>query len=222
VSAGPALAAVVFDYGGVITNPLAETLLDFCTRLRIEPKQLNRALQEVGAAWGESPMARLEVAGCTEAEMVAAVAARLPQLGDRLGGKTFGEHWFRGRRSELAVLTLISQVRELGLRTALLTNNVREWAPRWQAQVDPALFDLVVDSSVEGVRKPDPEIYRRTVARLGVAPEQILFVDDLAENRQAAARLGLCTFAWADRGSVGALRDLIHTQMSVLPVGSAA
>jgi putative hydrolase of the HAD superfamily len=59
--------------------------------------------------------------------------------------------------------------RERGIRLAVLTNNVREWQPRWRGpcRIDE-LFELVVDSSFEGVRKPEPEIYERTLARLGL------------------------------------------------------
>lgn len=205
----PVLRAVVFDYGGVITNPLVETMVSFCGRMGVEPPVLAEALGRVGAEWGEAPMARLEVARCTEAELVAAMLAHLPRLGTGLAGRTFGEHWFRGRHSEPTVLALIAEVRASGLLTGLLTNNVREWRPRWRAQLDETLFDVVVDSSVEGVRKPDPEIYLRTVERLGVPAQQCLFVDDVAANRDTAAAVGMRVFPWVDRTSVDALRAAI-------------
>lgn len=216
------LRAVIFDYGGVITNPLAETMASFCTRMGLEPAMLAQTLARVGQEWGEAPMARLEKGRCAEAELVAAVLGHLPQLAAGLAGRSFGEHWFAGRHSEPAVLDLIAELRASGLRTALLTNNVREWGPRWRAQLDEALFDVIVDSSAEGVRKPEPEIYRRMLERLGVPARQCLFVDDVAENRDSAAALGLRVFAWADRTSVAGLRAVIEAARSDEPVSGAA
>jgi putative hydrolase of the HAD superfamily len=84
--------------------------------------------------------------------------------------------------------------RERGIRLAVLTNNVREWQPRWRGpwRIDE-LFELVVDSSFEGVRKPEPEIYERTLARLGLPGDACAFVDDLEVNLPPAAALGMHT-----------------------------
>lgn len=54
-------------------------------------------------------------------------------------------------------------------------------------------FDLMVYSAEENVMKPDPEIYRRTLRRLGRRPEESVFIDDFQENVQAARELGMAT-----------------------------
>ena len=56
-----------------------------------------------------------------------------------------------------------------------------------------ALFDLVVESSEEGIRKPNPEIYLRTCTRLGVDPQRAIFLDDLGINLKPAKALGMQT-----------------------------
>jgi putative hydrolase of the HAD superfamily len=53
------------------------------------------------------------------------------------------------------------------------------------------LFDAVVLSGVEGITKPDPEIYRRAAEQLGVVPEACIMVDDRAENCQGAEAAGM-------------------------------
>jgi len=53
------------------------------------------------------------------------------------------------------------------------------------------LFDLIVISAEEGVAKPDDEIYLRTAERLKLDPWELLFVDDMLENAQAAAKVGM-------------------------------
>jgi epoxide hydrolase-like predicted phosphatase len=79
--------------------------------------------------------------------------------------------------------------------TALLTNNVREWRDGWHNVFDvDQLFDVVVDSSEVGARKPEPEIYHATRERLGVDHEAIFFIDDIGQNLKAARSLGWQTF----------------------------
>jgi putative hydrolase of the HAD superfamily len=54
-----------------------------------------------------------------------------------------------------------------------------------------ALFDVIVISAEEGVRKPDARIFERTLARLGVAPDEAVFVDDFPVNVAGARAAGL-------------------------------
>src|ERR1039457_6366404 len=98
-----------------------------------------------------------------------------------------------------AMADAVRQVREAGYKTALLTNISREGEAIFTKlfPVDE-LFDVVVDSSKVGMRKPDPEIYRLTCSRLGVAPERCLFIDDLLCNVEAAEALGMVTIQCLD------------------------
>jgi len=54
-------------------------------------------------------------------------------------------------------------------------------------------FDVFVESSVEGLRKPDPRIYTLTCERLGVTPSEAVFLDDIGSNLKAARALGMTT-----------------------------
>jgi putative hydrolase of the HAD superfamily len=104
----------------------------------------------------------------------------------------FTERWWAAMAPEPATQALVAAARRAGYRTALLTNNVREWEPRWRSMLPvDELFDVVVDSAFVGLRKPDPAIYRLTCDRLGVAPEACVFVDDLEANVAAARELGM-------------------------------
>jgi putative hydrolase of the HAD superfamily len=86
----------------------------------------------------------------------------------------------------------VRRVRAAGHRTALLTNNAREWEPTWRALLPfDELFDVILDSSAVGLRKPDPAIYRLTCERLGLQPSECVFVDDLECNVVAARELGM-------------------------------
>jgi putative hydrolase of the HAD superfamily len=92
-------------------------------------------------------------------------------------------------------------------RVACITNNVKsghgpgmasssERAER-MAEV-MALFDLVVESSIEGIRKPNPRIYQLTCERLGIAPERAVYLDDLGINLKPARAMGMRTIKVLD------------------------
>jgi putative hydrolase of the HAD superfamily len=91
------------------------------------------------------------------------------------------------------MLAVMRELRDRGYRMAILTNNVREWEELWRAKLPvDEIFELVVDSAWVGMRKPDPEIYKLTISRLGgVAPHECLFVDDNEVNVEAARLLGM-------------------------------
>lgn len=55
------------------------------------------------------------------------------------------------------------------------------------------MFDVIVESSIEGVRKPDPKIYEITCDRLNVMPDQCVFLDDLGINLKPARTMGMTT-----------------------------
>jgi putative hydrolase of the HAD superfamily len=60
-------------------------------------------------------------------------------------------------------------------------------------------FDLFISSAIEGVRKPDAEIFLRTAKRLNVKPEECLFMDDSLDNIEGAAKVGMKTVWWKDK-----------------------
>lgn len=90
---------------------------------------------------------------------------------------------------------LIERTRELrseGYKTALVTNNFAEVRAAWRKLLPvDELFDVVVDSSEIGVRKPDPAIFHHALALLKTTPERAIFLDDFKGNVEAAARLGI-------------------------------
>jgi putative hydrolase of the HAD superfamily len=92
--------------------------------------------------------------------------------------------------------TVIERTRRLrddGYRTALVTNNVLEFREFWRPMVPlDELFDVVIDSSEVGVRKPDRRIYELALTELGgVDPTRSIFLDDYPGNVEAARRLGM-------------------------------
>ncbi len=87
---------------------------------------------------------------------------------------------------------------------ALLTNNVREWEPLWRSMLPELdeIFEVVVDSAVVGMRKPDPAIYRLACDRLDVLPDRAAFVADLHVNVEGARAVGLNAIQFTTTGEV--------------------
>ena len=112
-----------------------------------------------------------------------------------------------GLKARPEMVTAIGSIRRHGLKTAALTNNWAD-APDATSGRGPAgeWFDVVVESAVEGLRKPDPRIYRLVCERLGVTPAETVFLDDLGANLKPAQELGMTTIKVADPEA--ALADL--------------
>ncbi len=93
------------------------------------------------------------------------------------------------------VVDRVRTLRAEGYRVALVTNNVKEGSDSWRAMLDEdvdALFEVVVDSSAVGMRKPDPRIYLHALELLGsIEPSRAVFLDDHPGNVEGARRAGL-------------------------------
>ena len=72
-----------------------------------------------------------------------------------------------------------------------------------------ALFDVLVLGSAVGVRKPDPEVYRRTAALLGLAPDDCVVVDDLPRNVRGAREAGAVGVLHDDAGATVAEVEIL-------------
>lgn len=87
----------------------------------------------------------------------------------------------------------ISQIRAKGLQTAVLTNNFHLSSGESFLPLDRKQFDVVVESCLEGICKPDPRIFQLCLQRLSLQPSEAIFLDDLGSNLKVAASLGIHT-----------------------------
>jgi putative hydrolase of the HAD superfamily len=83
----------------------------------------------------------------------------------------------------------LRRARAHGIRTGLISNSMG--AGRYDRSTFPELFDGVVISGDEGMHKPEPEIYELGCERVGLAPADCVFVDDLRENCEGAEAVGM-------------------------------
>jgi putative hydrolase of the HAD superfamily len=196
------IKAVISDFGGVLTTPLMLSFAAFQDRSGIPAEALGRAMQPIAERDGAHPLYELEKGRLTERRFLEMIAAALePELGHVPEMHDFGEIYFDALEPNEPMIELMREARRSGRRMALLTNNVREWEPRWRAMLPvDDVFEIVVDSAFVGMRKPEPPIYELTVEWLGdgVAPEDCLFVDDVLVNIEAARELGMRTVHFKD------------------------
>jgi epoxide hydrolase-like predicted phosphatase len=183
------IEAVISDLGGVLTTPLFQSFKRFTDHSGISFEALGLAMQAIAERDGENPLFPLERGELTEQDFLA-------DLGAQLGGidmSGFADHYWDGLDTNEEMVAWMRGARDArGLRLALLTNNVREWEPRWRAMMPiDELFEVVVDSAFVGMRKPDPRIYELTLERLGLPASACVFVDDLEHNCEAATALGM-------------------------------
>jgi putative hydrolase of the HAD superfamily len=102
----------------------------------------------------------------------------------------------------------LDQVKAAGLSTACLTNNVggADARPELRAVMDR--FDVVLESSRLGVRKPEPAFYALACDRLGVEPPECVFLDDLGINLKPAREMGMTTIKVVEPAA--AIAELEH------------
>jgi putative hydrolase of the HAD superfamily len=186
------IRALISDFGGVLTTPLSRGFLAYQEEAGISLEELGLAMARAGEAYGEHPLFALERGEIAEAEF----ARRLEeQLDGRFDLGRLRELYFERLEPNETMIRYVAQLRARGLRTALLTNNVREWEPLWRGKLPQLdrIFELVVDSAFVGLRKPEPEIYELTLERLGgdLRAGECLFVDDLEVNCETARALGM-------------------------------
>lgn len=82
----------------------------------------------------------------------------------------------------------LARARRSGIRLGVVSNSEGRLAELFARVGLDAWFELVVDSALEGVRKPDPEIFRRALARMGVAPASALYAGDIPSVDVVGAR----------------------------------
>jgi putative hydrolase of the HAD superfamily len=188
------IRGVIFDWGGVVTGPLLDTIDAWIRAEQIDRDAYTAVMRSwVAAAYGDgadNPVHALERGECTDEEFEAALAAELthtdgrPVVPDGLLARMFA-----AGTVENAMLDLIRALRQAGMRTALLSNS---WgSDDYPRHLFPELFDVVVISAEVGMRKPEERIFRHTAALLGLEPEECVFIDDVAANIAAGEAIGL-------------------------------
>jgi putative hydrolase of the HAD superfamily len=187
------IRAVLWDLGGVIIASPFEAFAAYEREVGLPPGFIRavNATDPHGNAW-----ARLERAEIDPDEFASAFEVEAQALGGELSGRRVLELLAGAVRPEM--VRAVRHVRAAGLRTACLTNNIAGLADEAEGsrpEVDEvmALFDVVVESSKHGIRKPERRFYDLACEQLGVRPPECVFLDDLGVNLKPAREMGMTT-----------------------------
>lgn len=188
-------AAVIFDFGGVITSSPFEAF----NRLEAErglPRDFVRRINAINPdsnAWALFERAEIDAAAFD-----ALFAAEARAQGHDLEGSAVLAVLAGAVRP--AMVTALDRLKAAGYRLGCITNNVptghgagmaRSGDRGDELELIFARFEHVIESSKAGVRKPDPRIYTMMCDHLGLAPAQCVYLDDLGINCKPAAALGM-------------------------------
>ena len=203
------LDAILWDFGGVFTTSPFENFNLLEERCGA-PRDFIRTLNSVNPttnAWAqfESNQVSLE-----EFDELFAKESKL--AGHEVRGKEVISVLSGDLRPKMVELLKLCKEQ---YKVACITNNVKAGrGPGMSSDDDKAskvskvmeLFDDVIESSVEGIRKPNPEIYKLACRRISVEPEKCLFIDDLGINLKPAKELGMKTIKVLNEAQ--ALKDI--------------
>jgi putative hydrolase of the HAD superfamily len=180
----PTRSALLIDWGGVLTTNLFASFRDFCVRAQIDPQALRASFG--GDTEARELLVALETGGLTEDAFELRLA---PMLGVEPAGLIDG--LFAGVQPDLAMLAAVRIAHDAGVRTALVSNS---WGVhRYPRELFEELFDGVVISGEENMRKPSRRMYELGAERAGVSTQSCVFVDDLPFNLNPAQALGMAT-----------------------------
>jgi putative hydrolase of the HAD superfamily len=194
---------LILDFGGVLTWPQrAEWLEAMAQKLGVAAAAMHAAYAEHRRPYDAGLPARDYWARVLDTLGRSALAAAIPELIE-LDIASWTEY-----RDE--VWSLARAFRDRGGRTAFLSNGVPETMARIRADrpLETWFYTVVVSYEV-GLSKPDPAIYRLCLSRMGLSAAEALFVDDRAENVEAAARLGIRTLQFAGDDALPRLGELV-------------
>ncbi len=188
------LPAIVFDFGGVLITPITNQLTEVAAWHDVPMLHMldvllgPREQSTLDHPWHRAERGEIPIAHMQELVGPWAEAAGITLRGDEYDRLLLGDFHIVDE-----MIDTIRELRTAGHRIGLLTNSFLEFRPILEQRIDFALFDVVVDSSEVGCRKPEPAIYRLTTERMGVPADQIIYLDDFLANVEGARSAGWTT-----------------------------
>ena len=182
--------AIIWDFGGVITSSPFEAFNEF-EEANSLPKDIIRTINSENPdmnAWAQFESNSITIGQFNDLFLKEAKAK-----GFDIKGRDIIK-LLKGSIRE----NMVSFLRELksDFKLGCITNNVR---PSSEENTDNetkeamSIFDHVIESSIAGIRKPNPEIYMMSCDALNVSPDQCIYLDDLGINLKPARELGMMT-----------------------------
>jgi len=175
---------LLIDWGGVLTSNLFASFYAYCTQAEIDPQML-------AGRFKADPDFRELLIALEKGELrESAFELRFAEL---LGVEAEGliDGLFAGVEPDTAMIAAVRRAHGAGISTALVSNS---WGThRYPHELFGEIFDGVVISGQEGIRKPSRRMYELGAERARVPVEACVYVDDLLFNLPPAQKLGMAT-----------------------------
>ncbi len=207
--------ALLLDYGGVLTGPVASSFFTFEEEIGIPSGRSFELLVEASRTPGGGMIGALERGEISSEEFDAQLVSLLRDDGYQVPESGVLQNLFAAMVPTGNLWDVADQVRSSGVPVGLLSNS-------WGTDIYPrdrlaSTFDVLVISAEVGMRKPDPQIYELACERIGKAPGQVAFVDDLPRNVEVARELGMfgIHFDGDEQAVVEALTDFLEVEIAL-------
>lgn len=202
-----AVRAVVFDIGGVLEiAPDLGVLAGWAARLGLATGELADKTEDIWTAGS--------VGTISEAQVHQALAERL-DVPDTEVAEVMAALWQQYLGTPNTELIDYARSVRTRCRTGILSNSFVGAREREQAAYGLTdLVDVVIYSHEVGLAKPDPRVYELTCHQLGLAPEEVVFIDDIEDSVAAARSARLKAVHHQDNqqtiGAIGAIETILN------------
>jgi epoxide hydrolase-like predicted phosphatase len=197
--------ALLVDFGGVLTTDIWSSFAAFCEQRELDAGAAKQLFREDPDAL--ATLRGLETGKVEPADFEHRFAAL---LGTEPEGLVEG--LFAALQPDQPMLEAVGRARDAGVPTGLISNS---WVMDHYTDEIRSLFDEVVISAEVGLHKPQPEIYLLAAERLGVRPEDCVFVDDLRENCAGAEAVGMTAVLHRESAeTIARVEELLGVQLT--------
>ncbi|XP_071787394.1 bifunctional epoxide hydrolase 2-like isoform X1 [Asterias amurensis] len=211
ISQTMAFKAVIFDIGGVLIESPIKYLMEFATKHGLPPTFM---LDEMRKGAPNNAMCQCERGQLAVSQLVeelhkgATESAKKQNLSipSAFSVTEMMKGLLCDLRPQREMFNAAINLKNNGFKIGVVTNDFTVDLPTMNSPPEyfrslNIIFDDLVESCRTGLRKPEPEIYDLACKRLGVAPQETIFVDDLGGNLKGANSLGITTVLFKDAES---------------------
>ncbi len=172
------IKAIILDFGGVVfQNKLKEKWDGEKDQLKVSPN-----------LWEQATLGKIN-----DEKVFEDIAQNY-----NVSAREIKDWLFSRREPNQKLLDLLGTVKS-DIKKAIINNGLKTLFRGFLTKYNLALkFDALINSAEEGVKKPDPKIYLDTCQKLGVKPEECIFIDDDYDNIKGAADLGMKTIFFSN------------------------
>lgn len=189
------IEAICWDVGGVFSARPVDAVARFGIEHGVDPDELLTAVFGDYGIDGDHVWHRLERGELPLADAWPEIEAGAAALGLEFSLADFFGSFAGDGHDRTVVTETLLELHRLGVRMAVVTNNVREFSQGegggWKSIVPIDVMSVVIDSSAVGMRKPNPAIFHHVLDELEVAAGATVFIDDTPANVDAAQGVGM-------------------------------